>query len=64
VITAPTVDTVAGLADFTIVIAGDWVAITVAVDGGEVTAGPVGGVPVAVAESLIEPLFTSAWVTV
>ena len=33
-------------------------------DGGEVTAGPVGGVPEAVAVSFSEPLFRSAWVTV
>ena len=43
------------LADFTIDNAGDCVAVTVAVDGGDVTDGPVGGVPVAVAESLIDP---------
>ena len=59
----PTVDTDAGAADFVIDTAGDGIAGIVAVAGGEVTDGPVGGVPVAVAESLIEPLFRSAWVT-
>ena len=44
--------------------AGDWVAGTVAVDGGDVVGGPDGGVPVAVAESSIDPLFRSACVTV
>ena len=33
---------------------------TVTVDGGDVTGPPVGGVPVAVAVSLIEPLSRSA----
>jgi YbbR domain-containing protein len=40
------------------------VAVTVAVDGFDVTAGPVGGVPDAVAVSMIEPPSTSACVTV
>src|SRR5690349_19505762 len=35
----------------------------VVVDGGVTTGGPVGGVPVAVAAFLIEPVSTSAWVT-
>ena len=43
---------------------GVWVVGTVAVDGAEVTTGPVGGVPVAVAESATEPLLRSAWVSV
>jgi len=51
----PTVATDAGLAAFTIDNPGVCVTLTVAVDGGEVTFGPDGGVPVAVAESLIEP---------
>ena len=38
--------------------------LTTAVDGGDVTAGPVGGVPVAVAVLVTTPAFTSAWVTV
>ncbi|MDT4934161.1 MAG: hypothetical protein QOK11_2053 [Pseudonocardiales bacterium] len=37
--------------------------VTVLVDGGEVTGGPVGGMPVPVAVLVIEPAFTSAWVT-
>jgi hypothetical protein len=40
------------------------VAVTVAVDGLDVTAGPVGGVPDAVAVSVMEPASTSACVTV
>jgi hypothetical protein len=40
------------------------VTATVADDGAEVTAGPVGGVPDAVAVFVIEPASTSAWVTV
>ena len=60
----PTVATDVGLADLATVNAGLCVAVTVAVDGGEVVAGPDGGVPVAVAESLIDPLFRSACVTV
>ena len=43
--------------------AGDGIAGTVAVAGGDVTDGPVGGVPVAVAESWIDWWFRSAWVT-
>ena len=60
---SPTADTDAGAADFTIDNAGDCVTGTDAVDGGDVTAGPDGGVPVAVAESLIDPLSRSACVT-
>ena len=60
---SPTADTDAGLADFTIDNAGLCVTGTDAVDGGDVTGGPVGGVPVAVAESLIDPLSRSACVT-
>ncbi len=36
----------------------------VTVSGGEVTSGPVGGVPVTVAVLTTEPLFASAWVIV
>ncbi len=46
----------------TVVSAGEEVVGTVAVEGGEVTGGPVGGVPVEVAESATEPLSRSAWV--
>jgi hypothetical protein len=60
----PTAFTDAGAADLVIASDGDWVAGTVAVDGGEVTLGPDGGVPDAVAESLIDPLSRSACVTV
>ena len=38
--------------------------VTVAVEGLEVTGEPVGGVPLAVAESLTDPSFKSAWVMV
>jgi hypothetical protein len=61
---APTVDTVVGLADFTTVIAGLCAAVTVAVEGVEAIPAPVGGVPIAVAESASDPLSRSAWVTV
>ncbi|MFF3443376.1 hypothetical protein [Streptosporangium sp. NPDC002721] len=36
--------------------------VTVAVDGSETTAGPVGGVPEATAVFTIDPASTSAWV--
>jgi hypothetical protein len=39
---------------------GEDVVVTVAVDGGEVTGGPDGGVPEDVAESFTEPLLRSA----
>ncbi len=52
----------AGVADLTIVSVADAVAVTVAVDAGEVTADPVGGVPVAVAELAMDPLLMSACV--
>jgi hypothetical protein len=55
---------VVGFADFTIVIAGAGAAVTVELDGGDVTSPPVGGVPVAVAVFVTEPASTSAWVTV
>jgi hypothetical protein len=62
---APAAVTVVGLADLTSVRAGPDVALTVAVDGGEdVTAGPVGGVPDAVAELDTDPLSISACVVV
>ena len=48
--------------DLVKVMAGAGVAVTVAGDGGEVTAGPVGGVPLAVALLRIEPASMSACV--
>jgi hypothetical protein len=50
--------------DFVTVIAGAAVVVTVAVEGGEVTGEPVGGVPDVVAESLTDPLSRSACVIV
>ena len=44
--------------------AGDEFVGTVTVDGGDVTGGPLGGVPEAVAESFTLPLSRSAWVIV
>ena len=44
--------------------AGVWAVSTVASDGVEVTVEVSGGVPLAVAESLTEPLSRSAWVRV
>jgi hypothetical protein len=44
--------------------AGAEVVVTVAVEGVEVTGEPVGGVPLAVAESLTDPLSKSACVMV
>jgi hypothetical protein len=46
------------------VTAGAEVVVTVAVEGVEVTGEPVGGVPLAVAESLTDPLSKSACVMV
>jgi hypothetical protein len=66
VIVSPTVVIVFGLTVFVTVSCGFGVTptATLAIEGGEVTGGPAGGVPVAVAESSISPLFRSAWVTV
>ena len=50
-------------ADFTRVIDGSGVVVTVAVDGGEVTCPPPGAVPEAVAEFLMLPALKSAAVT-
>ncbi|MDT4934160.1 MAG: putative transport system ATP-binding protein [Pseudonocardiales bacterium] len=61
---SPAALTVAGLAVLTTVSAGDCATVTIAVDGGEVTGGPVGGVPDAVAVSFTLPLSRSACVTV
>src|SRR6201991_692065 len=52
-----------GLAVFTSAKEGAVAAVTVADDGSEVTAGPVGGVPEAVAVFVTEPASTSACVT-
>src|ERR1700758_1753731 len=60
----PACVTDAAVVDFTTVIPGAAGAGTDAADGAEVTAGPDGGVPDAVAESLTLPLSTSACVTV
>jgi hypothetical protein len=61
---APDFVTVDGDADFTNVKPADGVADTVAVDAGDVTAAPVGGVPDAVAEFATDPLSISACVVV
>ena len=52
--------------DFTIVSPGLWVTPTVADEGSDVVVPPIDGglVPVDVAESWMEPLLRSAWVTV
>ena len=50
-------------ADFTIVIAGDCVAVMLTSDGPDTTGSPVGGVPVDVAEFLMRPASTSACCT-
>jgi hypothetical protein len=60
----PAADTAAGDADFTTDRPGAGAAETVALDGSDVTAGPEGGVPDAVAEFVTEPASTSACVTV
>ena len=54
--------TVAGANDLPI--DGGAVVVTVAAEGPELTGAPVGGVPLAVAESLTDPLFKSACVMV
>jgi hypothetical protein len=54
----------AGEADFTTVMAGDWLAMTTAELGVLVVVPPVGIVPVAVAVLVIWPASTSAWVVV
>ncbi|SNT64896.1 hypothetical protein SAMN05216276_114212 [Streptosporangium subroseum] len=59
----PAAATVLGDAVFSNVRPATGFAVTVAVDGSEVTAGPVGGVPEAVAVFTTEPASTSACVT-
>ena len=49
---------------FEIVSDGDGVIGVFVVDGGEFTGGPLGGLPVTVAEFATAPAFTSAWVIV
>ncbi len=60
---SPTADTEETDGVFDTVNAGDWDAVTTAVDGADVTGPPDGGVPDATAESSITPFVTSAWVT-
>nr|WP_238579612.1 hypothetical protein [Agreia bicolorata] len=62
VIVSPTFPACAGSADFTIVKPGAGFAVTTALDGGDVTGVPSGGVPVDVAVFVIEPASTSACV--
>jgi hypothetical protein len=62
VTTSPT-DAVDWEADFTMEIAGEGDAVTDALEGGDVTSPPVGGVPSAVAVFVTEPASMSAWVT-
>jgi len=56
--------TTVGVADFVNEIEGAGVTVTVAEDGADVTAGPVGGVPDDVAVLVIEPASMSACVRV
>jgi hypothetical protein len=62
VIVCPALTTADGKAVFNSDNSGLEVAVTVAVDGSEVTVGPVGGAPEAVAVFTIDPASTSAWV--
>jgi len=64
VTTCPTDETVAGAADLASDNDAFDSAVTVAGDGSDVTLGPDGGVPDAVAESTIDPASISACVTV
>ncbi|MEU8385217.1 hypothetical protein [Streptosporangium sp. NPDC048865] len=58
----PAAVTVPGAAVFSSARPGADVSVTVAVDGADVTAGPVGGVPDALAVFTTEPASTSACV--
>ncbi|GAA3026186.1 hypothetical protein GCM10017559_60110 [Streptosporangium longisporum] len=58
----PAAVTVVGEAVFSSARPAAGVAVTVTVDGSEATAGPVGGVPKAVAVLVTAPASTSAWV--
>ena len=60
---SPTEPTVAGEADLVRASVPRQVAATEALAGAEVTGAPLGGTPLAVAVSLIEPLSRSSWVT-
>ncbi|GAA3026273.1 hypothetical protein GCM10017559_60210 [Streptosporangium longisporum] len=59
----PAAATVVGDAVFSRASAGAAVAVMAALEGSEVTAGPDGGVPVAVAVLVTAPALMSAWVT-
>ena len=59
----PAAVTLVGVADLVSVNAALVVAVTVAEDGADVTAAPVGGVPDAVAVLVTDPASRSAWVT-
>ncbi len=61
---APRADTDVGLADLVSERLAVWLALTVAVEDGEVTVPPAGAVPRATAVLVIEPAFRSAWVVV
>ncbi len=56
----PAAEKEVGDADFTTVMAGAWMAVMVAEEGGETTGGPVGGSPWAVAGLVTDPASTSA----
>jgi hypothetical protein len=60
----PAADTVVGEADLVKVKAGFEGSGIVTDDAVDVTGGPDGGVPVAVALFITDPLFTSVWVSV
>ncbi len=60
----PAAVTTTGVAVFSSASGGPEVAVTVADEAFDVTGGPVGGVPDAVAVLVIPPALMSAWVTV
>src|SRR5580700_3192200 len=60
----PSLLTSVGVADLTMVRAGVWATGVEVDDGAETTAGPLGGVPCAVAVLLTTPASTSAWTMV
>ena len=61
---APRAETEVGLADLVSDRLAVWLALTVAVEDGEVTAVPAGAVPRATAVLVTEPAFRSTWVVV
>ncbi|MFF3443362.1 hypothetical protein [Streptosporangium sp. NPDC002721] len=63
-IVRPAAVVVSGEAVFSSARPGAGAAVTVAVEGADVIAGPVGGVPEATAVFTIDPASMSAWVTV